>query len=42
MRAVAVERAYVVAWFDTYLRHRFSLLLAGPSSRYPEVVFAHH
>jgi predicted dienelactone hydrolase len=37
--AVAVERAYISAWFDTFLRHRGSHLLAGPSPRYPEVVF---
>jgi dienelactone hydrolase len=40
-RAVAVERAYIGAWFDTYLRHRDSSLLRGPSPSYPEVVFAH-
>jgi ABC-type lipoprotein export system ATPase subunit/predicted dienelactone hydrolase len=38
-RAVAVERAYLDAWFDTYLRHRGSPLLTGPSPRYPEVRF---
>ena len=41
LRAVAVERAYIGAWFDTYLRHRNSSLLSGPSPSYPEVVFAH-
>jgi dienelactone hydrolase len=39
-RAVAVERAYLAAWFDRYLRHHPSDLLTGPSARYPEVVFA--
>ena len=41
LRAVAVERAYIGAWFDAFLRHRASSLLRGPSPRYPEVVFAH-
>jgi len=41
-RAVTVERTYISAWFDTYLRHRRVPLLAGPSPRYPEVVFASH
>jgi predicted dienelactone hydrolase len=40
-RAVTVERAYLGAYFDTYLRHRDSSLLTGPSPCYPEVVFAH-
>jgi dienelactone hydrolase len=39
-RAVAVQRAYIGAWFDTYLRRHDSHLLSGPSPRYPEVVFA--
>ena len=38
-RAVAVERAYIGAWFDRYLRHHDSHLLSGPSPRYPEVTF---
>jgi predicted dienelactone hydrolase len=38
-RAVAVERAYIGAWFDRYLRHHDSTLLDGPSPGYPEVVF---
>jgi hypothetical protein len=38
-RAVAVERAYIGAYFDTYLQHHASGLLNGPSPRYPEVVF---
>lgn len=40
-RAVAVERAYLRAYFDTYLRHHRSHLLNGPSPHYPEVVFTH-
>jgi dienelactone hydrolase len=39
-RAVAVERAYVNAYFDTYLRHQTGILLTGPSPCYPEVRFA--
>ena len=39
-RAVTVQRAYIGAYFDRYLRHRDSPLLAGPSPRYPEVRFA--
>jgi predicted dienelactone hydrolase len=39
LRAVAVIRTYVTAYFDRYLRHRGSDLLDGPSPRYPEVVF---
>jgi hypothetical protein len=38
-RAVAVVRAYLGAWFDTYLRDYDSRLLTGPSARYPEVRF---
>ena len=38
LRAVAVQRAYIGAWFGKYLYHRDSSLLSGPSSRYPEVV----
>lgn len=38
-RAVTVERAYIGAWFDMYLRHHDSHLLAGPSPRYPEARF---
>jgi dienelactone hydrolase len=41
LRAVAIQRAYIGAWFGTYLRHRGSSLLSGPSPRYPEVAFAH-
>jgi dienelactone hydrolase len=39
-RAVAVERRYVTAFFDEYLRHRPRLLLGGPSPNYPEVRFS--
>jgi dienelactone hydrolase len=39
LRAVAVERAYIGAWFDRYLRGHDSDLLNGPSPRYPEVAF---
>ena len=39
-RAVTVERTYIGAYFDRYLRHRDSPLLAGPSPSYPEVLFA--
>jgi predicted dienelactone hydrolase len=38
-RAVTVERTYLNAWFDRYLRHHDSPLLTGPSPRYPEVRF---
>ncbi|MCQ8189270.1 alpha/beta hydrolase [Streptomyces rugosispiralis] len=39
-RAVAVQRAYVPAFFDRELRHRDDGgLLDGPSARYPEVRF---
>lgn len=41
LRAVAVIRAYVTAYFDVYLGHRHSDLLERPSPRYPEVVFTH-
>ena len=40
-RAVTVERAYLNAWFDTYLRRQSSHLLTGPSPSFPEVRFAH-
>ncbi|MEU1948836.1 alpha/beta hydrolase family protein [Streptomyces sp. NPDC059474] len=39
-RAVAVQRAYIPAFFDRALRHRDDAgLLDGPSARYPEVRF---
>jgi hypothetical protein len=34
-----IERAYIGAWFDRYLRRRDSGLLRGPSPCYPDVVF---
>jgi hypothetical protein len=39
MRAVTVERTYIRAWFNRYLRHHDSRLLAGPSPHFPEVQF---
>jgi predicted dienelactone hydrolase len=38
-RGAAVQRAYIAAFFDRYLRHRPSPLLRGPSADYPEVEF---
>lgn len=38
-RAIAVQRAYVRAFFDRYLCHGNGKLLAGPSRRYPEMRF---
>lgn len=38
-RAVAIERAYLTAWFDKAIRGRSSDLLKGESPRYPEVDF---
>lgn len=38
-RAVAVERAYLVAFFDRWLRHRDGRLLDGPAAAFPEVQF---
>ena len=38
-RAAAVVRAYLNAYFGTYLRHHDSRLLSGPSARFPEVQF---
>ncbi|MFI0260259.1 alpha/beta hydrolase family protein [Streptomyces sp. NPDC017056] len=38
-RSVAAQRAYVVAFFDRWLRGRDSGLLDGPSARFPEVRF---
>jgi predicted dienelactone hydrolase len=37
-RAVAIQRAYPLAFFDSGLRHR-GHLLDGPSRRFPEVTF---
>ncbi|GGN09792.1 putative dienelactone hydrolase [Actinoplanes campanulatus] len=36
-RSVAVQRAYVRAFFDRHLRHRDGRLLDRPSPRYPEI-----
>jgi predicted dienelactone hydrolase len=36
-RSVAVQRAYVAAFFDRYLRHGDGQLLSRPSRRYPEM-----
>lgn len=38
-RSVAVQRAYVRAFFDRHLCHGDGRLLDRPSSRYPEIVF---
>ena len=38
-RSITVQRAYVLAFFDRYLRNGNGHLLAGPSRRYPEVRF---
>jgi predicted dienelactone hydrolase len=38
-RSVAIQRTYLRAFFDLWLRHRHQVLLAGPSRRYPEVQF---
>ncbi|MEO3924242.1 lipase [Micromonosporaceae bacterium B7E4] len=38
-RAVAAQRAYVVSFFDRWLRGHDDHLLDGPSPCYPEVVF---
>lgn len=39
VRGLAITRAYVAAFFDTYLRHKPSALLDGPRQDFPEVVF---
>ncbi|GIG61932.1 esterase [Longispora fulva] len=38
-RSIAVQRAYLLAYFDRYLLCRDGRLLAGPSPRYPEMLF---
>jgi len=38
-RMYRVANAYIVAFFDMYLRRKESPLLVGPSEDYPEVVF---
>ena len=39
VRGLQITRAYVRAFFDTYLSNTPSLLLQGPASTYPEVQF---
>jgi predicted dienelactone hydrolase len=38
-RSITVQRTYIEAFFDRYLRHRPSPLLDGPSPAYPEMQF---
>jgi dienelactone hydrolase len=38
-RAVRIQQAYPLAFFDLHLRHRRQRLLDGPSPAYPEVQF---
>ncbi|WP_405810829.1 lipase [Streptomyces sp. NBC_00210] len=38
-RAIAVERAYLRAFFDLHLREARPAILTGPSARYPEMRF---
>jgi len=38
-RAVRIQQAYPLAFFDLHLRHRPGRLLDGPSSAFPEVKF---
>ena len=38
-RSTAVQRRYLRAFFDHYVRHRREPLLAGPSPRFPEIQF---
>lgn len=38
-RAVTIERTYLTAFFDRWLRHRDGRLLDGPSARFPEIGF---
>ncbi|MBU2670791.1 hydrolase [Actinoplanes bogorensis] len=40
-RSIAVQRPYVRAFLDRYLRHRPGTLLTGPSPAYPEMRFPH-
>lgn len=39
LRSVAIQRTYLRAFFDRWIRHRHQELLVGPSDRYPEVEF---
>ena len=38
-RAVRIQQAYPLAFFDRHLRHRGERLLDGPSPAFPEVRF---
>jgi hypothetical protein len=38
-RVLTIERLYLTAFFDQYLRHRPSRLLTEPSPRFPEVQY---
>ncbi|MFE0459677.1 alpha/beta hydrolase family protein [Kitasatospora sp. NPDC058965] len=38
-RAVRIQQAYPLAFFDQHLRHRRSRLLDGPSAAFPEVAY---
>ncbi|MFF5296997.1 alpha/beta hydrolase family protein [Paractinoplanes globisporus] len=38
-RAVTIQQAYPLAFFDRHLRHRPSRLLSGPSPAFPEVTY---
>ncbi|PYC84696.1 acetylhydrolase [Streptomyces tateyamensis] len=38
-RAVRIQQAYPLAFFDQHLRHRRSRLLEGPSAAFPEVAY---
>ena len=38
-RSIAVQRAYLTAFFNTHLRHRHGHLLDHPSARFPEMRF---
>ncbi|MEU5538425.1 hypothetical protein [Streptomyces sp. NPDC020362] len=38
-RAVRIQQAYPLAFFDQHLRHHRKHLLDGPSAAFPEVKF---
>jgi hypothetical protein len=40
-RDIALQRAYLRAFLDRYVRSRRSGLLAGPSRHWPQVSFAY-
>ena len=42
VRAHRIIKSYLLAFFDTFLRRKKSLLLRGASPEFPEVVFAVH